>query len=45
VCAVRAPAEVLARIAEAVTEYKPAQAEAVWRMQKQALAPQFRDAS
>ena len=43
VCAVRAPSEVLARIAEAITDYAPTQAAMVWRRQKQALAPQFRD--
>ena len=43
VCAVRAPADVLARIAEAITDYAPTQAAALWRRQKQALAPQFRD--
>ena len=43
VCAVRAPGEVLARIAETITDYAPTQAAMVWRRQKQALAPQFRD--
>ena len=43
VCLVRAPGDVLARIAEAITDYAPTQAAAVWRRQRQALAPQFRD--
>ena len=41
VCGVRAANEVLARVADAVNEYKPTQTEAVWRRQRQALAPQF----
>ena len=41
VCAVRAPGDVLTRIAEAITDYAPTQAAATWRRQKQVLAPQF----
>lgn len=41
VCGVRSPSTVLARIADAVNEYQPTQTEAVWRRQRQALAPPF----
>jgi serine/threonine-protein kinase HipA len=44
VCAVRAPHDVLTRIADAVADYAPTQAETVWQQQRQALAPQFRAA-
>jgi serine/threonine-protein kinase HipA len=43
VCAVSSPDAALARIAEAITDYAPTQAEPTWHRQKQALAPQFRN--
>ena len=45
VCAVRAPADVLGQIAEAIAEYAPTRAAAVSRRHRQAMAPQFREAS
>ena len=41
VCRARDPALAMGRIALAITDYQPAQAEAVWRRQKLALAERF----
>ena len=41
VCRARDPALAMGRIAQAITDYQPAQAEAVWRRQKLALAERF----
>ena len=38
VCRVRDPAQAMNRIAQAITDYQPAQAETVWQRQKLALA-------
>ena len=42
VCRVRDPALALNRIAQAISDYQPAQAESVWHRQKLALAAPFR---
>ena len=41
VCRARDPALAMSRIAQAITDYQPAQAETVWRRQKLALAERF----
>ena len=41
VCRARDPALAMGRIAQAITDYQPAQAETVWRRQKLALAERF----